>query len=64
MLNLLIFLFCLPIFCLRAIPAEEKMENFTTGPAPACAKSCDYDAEALFAIDSDAKTVCLRLASN
>ena len=46
MLNRWIFLFCLPIIFLGAVPVEENSDKFTTGPVPAWVKSCDFDAKA------------------
>ncbi len=42
MLKHFILLSCLPIFFLTADPVEETASKFTTGPAPAWVKACDF----------------------
>jgi hypothetical protein len=45
MLRRIIFLLCLPGFFLSAVPMEEASSKFSTGPAPAWVKPCDFGLE-------------------
>src|SRR5229473_2636370 len=47
MLNRLVWLFCLPLVFLGAVPVEESSGNFRVGPAPDWVKPYDYEVKEL-----------------